>query len=367
MRKSNTERWQADKPALEQTIGLDLGDRESRYCALEASGEIAREGRVMTQRDALLKRFGCCPGCRIAIEAGTHSAWVARLLESLGHEVLVANSRRIPLITAHSAKSDQLDARTLARLARVSPELLAPIQHRGETAQLHLLSIRTRAALVSMRSKLLNAARGLAKAAGERLPPAKADAAGGTLLDGLPDAVRQALEPLLKQVESVSEQIRNLDEQLARIASTHYAAETIKLQRVKGVGPVIALTFVLTLEKAERFSSSRAVGCYLGLRPKQRQSGQSNPQLGISKEGDNYLRALLVQGAHCILGPHGEDCDLRRWGMKLCGTGGQRARKRAVVAVARKLAALLHRLWISQEPYDPFYNAKRAQRLGVSA
>jgi transposase len=325
------------------------------------------EQEVETRAEALRKRFSALERSRIALEAGTHSAWVARLLEERGHEVIVANPRRIPLLTRYSAKSDELDARTLARLARVDPQLLGPIQHRGERAQIHLLTVRSRAALVEARTKLLSAARGLTKAMGYRLPAAKTDAATPEILSGLPALVQKPLASLLEQVQSISEQIRKLDQQLEEIAATHYAQETAKLQQVKGVGPVIALTFVLTLESAERFCSSRAVGCYLGLRPKQRQSGQSNPQLRISKEGDSYLRSLLVQGAHCILGPHGEDCDLRRWGRKLCERGGKNARKRAVIAVARKLAVLLHRLWVGNEAYDPFYNAKRLKRAAMDA
>jgi len=358
MKKSNSEKRKPGQ-APELTIGLDLGDRSSHYCVLDGKGEILLEGEVETRSEALRKRLGVLDRSRLALEAGTHSGWVERLLKEMGHEVMVANPRRIPLVTAHAAKNDKTDARTLARLARVDAQLLKPIQHRGERAQIHLLTVRSRAALVEVRTKLINAARGLTKAMGYRLPAAKADAVSSAILSGLPEALQAPLASLIQQVQSVNEQIRQLDEQMAEIAATHYGAETAKLQQVKGVGPVIALTLVLTLENAERFSSSRAVGCYLGLRPKQRQSGKSDPQLRISKEGDSYLRSLLVQGAHCILGRHGEDCDLRRWGRRLCERGGKNARKRAVIAVARKLAVLLHRLWVGQQAYDPLYNSKR--------
>lgn len=366
MKKGNTAVGKkGQSPQL--TIGIDLGDRTSRYCVLDQAGAILLEREVETRPEALKKKFSAMDRSRIAIEAGTHSAWVARLLEGCKHEVLVANPRRIPLITASSEKGDKVDARMLARVARMDPELLKPIRHRGEAAQVHLLTVRSRAALVEVRTALVNAVRGLAKTMGHRLPACKTEAITPELLKELPAALQTPLENLVEQVQSVSEQIDKLDQQMAEIAATHYAEETAKLQRVKGVGPVIALTFVLTLESAERFSSSRAVGCYLGLRPKQRQSGKSNPQLRISKEGDSYLRSLLVQGAHCILGPHGEDCDLRRWGLKLCQRGGKNARKRAVIAVARKLAVLLHRLWVSKEAYDPLYNAKRLRTAELGA
>lgn len=338
------------------TIGMDLGDKSSRYCLLEAAGEVVQEGRVSTTKKALGQVFGLLPRCRIAIEVGTHSPWVSRLLKSWGHEVIVANARQLKLISQSSRKDDRLDAQTLARLARVDPQLLRPIQHRSEKAQGHLLVIRVRAALVEARSSLVNTARGLAKATGERLPKCDTDQMGVERMEGLPAALRQALEPLLKEVESLTEKIQACDGKVEQIARREYP-ETELLRQVSGVGTLIALTFVLTLEDRERFQRSRDVGCYVGLRPKRRESGESQLQLRITKEGDVYLRKLLVQGAHYILGYRGPDTDLRRWGLKLAERGGQNAKKRAIVAVARKLAILLHRLWVSGEVYEPLRNS----------
>ena len=338
------------------TIGLDLGDKSSRYCLLEADGEVLQEGSVSTTKKAMGRVFGLLPHCRMALEVGTHSPWVSRLLKSMGHEVIVANARQVKLISQSSRKDDRLDAETLARLARVDPQLLRPIQHRSEKAQGHLLVIRVRAALVEARSSLVNAARGLAKAIGERLPKCDTDQMGVERLEGLPAAVGQALEPLLQEVASLTAQIHECDRKIEQIARSEYP-ETQVLQQVSGVGTLIALTFQLTLEDRERFQRSRDVGCYVGLRPKRRESGESQPQLRITKEGDIYLRKLLVQGAHYILGPRGPDTDLRRWGRKLAERGGPNAKKRAIVAVARKLAILLHRLWVSGEVYEPLRNS----------
>ena len=346
----------AAKAGRSITIGMDLGDRSSRYCLLEAAGEVVQEGRVSTTKKALGQVFGVMPRCRIAIEVGTHSPWVSRLLKSLGHEVIVANARQVKLISHSSRKDDRLDAETLARLARVDPQLLRPIQHRSEKAQGHLLVIRVRAALVEARSSLVNAARGLAKATGERLPRCDTDQMGVERLEGLPAAVRQALEPLLQEVEALTAQIQASDGKIEQIARSEYP-ETELLRQVSGVGTLIALTFLLTLEDRERFQRSRDVGCYVGLRPKRRESGESQPQLRITKEGDVYLRKLLVQGAHYILGYRGPDTDLRRWGLQLAERGGPNAKKRAIVAVARKLAILLHRLWVSGEVYEPLRNS----------
>lgn len=338
------------------TIGLDLGDRSSRYCALDENGEVLLERSVLTTKKAMAQVFGALARCRIALEVGTHSPWVSRLLNELGHEVIVANARQLKLITQSSRKDDKLDARTLARLGRVDPQLLRPIQHRREETQLHLTAIRTRAALVDARTALVNAVRGLAKAFGERLPACDADQVHRESMRGhLPATLEAELQPLLRQIALLTEEIQRSNQRIEQIAKQYPEMEL--LCQVHGVGLLIALTFVLTIEDPVRFSKSRDVGCYLGLRPKRRDSGESQPQLSISKEGDRYLRKLLVQGAHCILKPQAPDTDLKRWGLKLAGRGGKRPRQRALVAVARKLAVLLHRLWVSGEVYQPLRQA----------
>jgi transposase len=364
--KKNTIRPQSSKrqPGREAellTIGIDLGDQSSRYCVLNQSGEVVAEGSVATTRTAmgqLLCRLG---RCRIAMEVGTHSPWVSRLMSGLGHEVIVANARQVQLISASSRKNDRVDARTLARLARVDPELLRPIRHRSEQAQQDRMVIRVRAALVEARTSLVNAARGLAKTMGERLPSCDADHVGVQKLEGLPERLRQVLKPLVEQVEELTARIQRSDKTIEQIARKAYP-ETKLLQQVNGVGTLIALTFVLTLEDKQRFSKSRDVGCYVGLRPRQSESGQSQPQLRITKEGDIYLRKLLVQGAHGILRQGAPDTDLQRWGRKLAERGGKNGKKRAVVAVARKLAILLHRLWVDGEVYEPLRNAAARER-----
>jgi len=339
------------------TIGMDLGDRSSRWCALDAAGEIAGEGGVATTRRGMQQRFAARKRCRIAIEVGTHSPWVSRLLKSLGHEVIVANARQVKLISQSSRKDDRMDAQTLARLARMDPKLLKPVQDRSEQAQRDLMRIRVRAALVEARTQLINAARGLAKATGERLPGCDARQMDGERMENLPAELQQVLKPLLDQIEQLTEGIAKCDRELEQMAQVKYP-ETALLRQVKGVGVLIALTYVLTLEDKERFPKSRDAASYVGLRPRRSQSGERNPQLGISKEGDRYLRALLVQGAHIILGRRSPDTDLKRWGLKLAERGGANAKKRAIVAVARKLAVLLHRLWVSGEVYEPLRNSR---------
>jgi transposase len=337
---------------VKQVVGVDLGDKSSRYCVLDSEGNVQSERSAATTRQGFSQAFAKMPRSRIALEVGTHSPWVSRLLQSLGHEVIVANARRVRIISESSRKDDRMDAQLLARLARVDPALLYPIRHRGERVQEHLAMIKARAEMVDGRTALVNTARGLTKSFGERIGKCDADQMRVEKIENLPAGVRSALQPLLVVVEAMTEQIRGYDKELAEIARKEYP-ETALLEQISGVGLLIALTFILTLDDARRFRHSRDVGCYLGLRPKRRESGESQPQLGITKEGDVYLRRLLVQGAHYILSARGPDTDLKRWGLKLAGSGDKRAKKRAVVAVARKLAVLLHHLWVSGEEYQP--------------
>jgi transposase len=340
------------------TIGLDLGDRNSWYCVLDEAGQVQLEQRVRTSAKALQEVFGEMPCSRVALETGTHSPWISRLLQELGHEVIVANAPKVRLIGESRKKDDRLDAQMLARLARIDPELLYPVKHRSAKAQAHLAVIRARAALVRARTGLVNTARGLAKSYGECLRSCNVRNLDPEKAEGLSPEL-QRLEPLLSAIENVGERIAEYNQQIGALAQESYPQAAL-LKQIKGVGTLIALTFLLTLEDPHRFGKSRDVGGYLGLQPGRRKSGQSEPQMHISKEGDPYLRTLLVQGAQHILGPFGVDCDLRRWGLRLAERGGKSAKKRAIVATARKLAVLLHHLWVSGEVYEPLHNSSRA-------
>ena len=345
-------------PEQKLTIGLDLGDRSSWYCVMDDAGEVLLEQRLGTTPKAMREVFGGMPRSRIALETGMHSPWVSRLLSELGHEVIVAHARNVRLIGESRKKDDRLDARTLARLVRIDPQLLAPVKHRSAQAQADLMAIRARAGLVRTRTSLINTARGVTKSYGERLRGCNPRNMNPAKVQELSPELQAALGPLLGAIESLSERIVEYNERIEQIAKQSYP-EVGRLKQVKGVGTLIALTYVLTLEDAHRFGKSRDVGCYVGLQPGRRNSGQSEPQLHISKEGDRYLRTLLVQGAHHILGPFGADSDLRRWGLKLAERGGKNGKKRAVIAVARKLAVLLHRLWVSGEAYEPLRNQRQ--------
>src|SRR5215216_3695266 len=343
------------------TAGLDLGDKYSYLCLIDTlSAEVVGEGRMHTTPEALRRRFCSERPLRIAIEAGTHSPWVSRLLKECAHEVLVANARKLRLIYANRRKTDEVDAENLARLARLDPKLLYSLNHRGEDPQAHLAIIRSREALVGSRTQLVNHVRGAVKTFGARLPKCPARSFHKKAAAHIPEALRPALGPILEQIASLRERIRDYDRQLQTISKEHYP-ETELLRQVEGVGELTALTFVLTLEDPYRFAKSRSVGAYLGLVTARDQLGDRDPQRHISKEGDEMLRKLLVGSANYILGPFGSDSDLRRHGEKIASRGAPNAKKRAVVAVARKLCVLLHRLWVTAEVYEPLYNTHRRQ------
>jgi transposase len=343
------------------TAGLDLGDKYSYLCLIDQQGgEVIEEGRLRTSPETFRRRFASEQPLRIAIEAGTHSPWVSRVLEGCGHEVLVANARKLRLIYANKRKTDEIDAENLARLARLDPKLLYPLRHRGENSQAHMAIIRSRQALVGSRTQLVNHVRGAVKSFGHRLPKCPARSFHNKAPEHIPEALRPALGPILEQIGSLTERIREYERQLEAISKEHYP-ETDLLRQVEGIGVLTALTFVLTLEDPYRFEKSRVVGAYLGLVPARDQSGERDPQKRISKEGDEMLRRLMVGSAHYILGPFGSDSDLRRHGEKIAARGGKNAKKRAAVAVARKLSVLLHRLWVSGEVYDPLYDVHRRQ------
>ena len=346
-----------DGNSWDETIGLDLSDKTGLFVVIDAAGAVVQEGKVMLTRTGVAGVFGARQPCRIAIEVGTHSPWLSRELERLGYEVIVANARQVGLIARGRKKTDRVDAETLARAARFDPRLLKPIRHRGEQAQADLAMLRARKALLQSRTRLVVSARGMVKAVGGRLPKCSADYFVAKVRDHLPQLLRPALEPMLVAIASLTEQIKGMTRDLKRLAEQRYP-ETQLLTQVHGVGLICSLTYVLTLEEPARFSRSRQVGAYLGLTARQHESGEQKPQLHITKSGDVYLRSVLVQSAQHILGPFGRDSDLRRWGLRLAGQGSKMRKNKAVIAVARKLAVLLHRLWLTGEVYEPLRQAR---------
>ena len=341
-----------------ETIGCDLGDKESELCILSADGRLERPEPIKTTRRAFTKFFAR-PCAHVVIEVGTHSRWVSEVLKKLGHKVTVANPRRVKLISQSTLKRDKKDAEWLARLGRADEELLAPVHHRGSEAQADLAVAKARDALVRTRTKLVNHARGMVKSFGERLPSCTAESFHRKARPFVPVALVPALDPVFQLLMQLEQQIDVYDDQIKRLAEKH--PDVAVIAQPKGVGTLTALVFLLTLEDKTRFKSSRTVGAFIGFNPKRDQSGDCDKQLGITKTGDAFMRRLAVGSANYILGPFGQDCELRRWGLELAKRGGRNAKKRATVAVARKLVVLMHRLWVTGEAYEPLgYNAHKS-------
>ena len=342
------------------TVGLDLGDKVSRTCGVNAAGDQVFSDAVVTTPKGIEAYFSRLDKCRIVLEAGTHSPWVSRVLTGLGHETIVANSSLVYGSRRRKKRNDRMDAEFLARQGRADVKLLHPITHRSEAAQQHLEMIRARDQLVRARTKLINHVRGAVKSIGSRIRRCSAEAFARRAEDETPNEIRPAVQPLLEVIADLTRRINAFDQQINRVVDECYP-EAKRLQQPKGVGALTALSFVLLVEDPKRFKQSRDVGAYFGLVPKLDESGNSQPQLRITKAGDVLGRRLLVSAAQYILGPFGPECDLRRHGEAIARRGGKNAKKRAAVAVARKLAVLMHRLWVSEASYDPHWVMNKKQ------
>jgi transposase len=346
-------------------MGMDVGDRFHEICVLDAEGAVVERKRLANKQEDMHAYFSQCPPCRIALEAGTHSGWISRLLETLKYTVVVAQPRAVRAIWSRDRKNDVSDAEMLARLLRADAKLLSPIKLRSEKTQIDLLMIKARDGLVQTRTKLINQVRGLGKSLGHRFPASDAHTFATKARHELPENMKEALESLLEVIEELSKRIRVYDKQIEQTARKDYS-ETLRLRSVPGVGSLTALAYVLTVDDPERFKRSRDVGPYLGLVPRQDQSGGIDKQLHITKAGDRYLRRLLVGSAQYILGRYGQDCPLRTFGLRLAARGGKNAKKRAVVALARKLAVLLHKLWVSGKPFDVNYGKTSLETVNAA-
>ena len=345
---------------ITRVVGMDVSDRYSHLCVLGLDGEVEEESKVPTTPHGLRRRFSEMDRVRVALEVGTHSPWMGRLLEELGHEVILANPRKVRIISQSNDKSDRVDAEMLARLARSDPKLLCPVQIRSEERHAGLVVIRSRRILVETRTKLINHVRGVCKSLGVRLPKCTTACFHRRVVSFIPGDMLPSLEPVLRQLDGIEGSIRDCDLRIKEMASEIDGVEI--LTSVAGVGALTAVTYVLTLGDPSRFRRSREVGSYVGLRPKRGQSGDVDKQLRVTRAGDKYLRSLLVGSAQYILGPFGPDSALRRWGLGLAERGGKAAKKRAVVAVARKLSVIMHSMWIRGEMYQAFPESKTEEK-----
>lgn len=331
--------------------GIDLHQKTTQICRVEESGEVRETASVRTSRACLREYFGSKERMRVVLEAGGSSPWVSRLLEELGHEVIVCSPRRVRLIAESTLKNDEVDAEVLARLVRLDPGFLKPIRHRCEEAQLLRSRLKIRRALVNARTSWINTIRGLLRSFGYRVPggTAKSFTRRATRLE-LPEELRVAITPLLVQLDLVSQELARCDKDLAAMAATMPVVR--QLREIPGVGVIVALYFVLTVDDSNRFRNSRDLGAYFGLRPQIRASGAVSRYGRITREGDPEMRRLLVQAAQSVFRTKA-DSELKRWAVRLAA---RRGKAKAAVAVARKLAALMHHLWVTGKRFESFPN-----------
>ena len=301
-------------------VGIDVSDTTSVVRVMNEAGAVVRRRQIRNTERAFSAEFEGRSGMRVALEAGTQSMWMERVLRSYGHEVFVANPRQLQLISKNVHKSDDNDAEVLARLVRVDPALLRPIRHRSEDAHRELLLVRARRVAVRVRTELVNSVRGMVKSLGVRLPKCTTKSFEDRVFETLEPDLRETLAPLLELVGDASKVIAEYDKAVAELGAQIPAVQ--RMQTIPGVGPLTAFAFYYSIDDPTRFQKARDVGAYLGLTPRRSQSGTRDPQLGITKVGDPYLRALLGQCAHRLLGPLTKTPSaLRDFGLRKAGEG----------------------------------------------
>jgi len=341
------------------TIGMDLGDVSHEICVLNAAGEIVYKATILNKRKALTELAESYPGSTVIMEAGTHSPWVSRHLKKHGVRVLVANPRKVRAIFQNDNKTDEHDAEILARIGRFDPKMLYPISHNSEECQRALSKLKCRYSLVSNRTSLVNTTRGLLKSQGVILQKGwSTDCFARKAREHLEKEDLKMVNHLLDTIASISIQIDCLDKEVKAMIEQDYP-EAQRLQEIPGIGPITALAFILILEDHGRFKKARDVGPFLGLTPRRDQSGNSDKPLRISKAGNKMLRCLLVNCAQYTLGCFGPPSEIRIAGERIAHGDGKIAKKKAVVAVARKLAILMLALWKNPAAaYQPFPSIK---------
>lgn len=328
-------------------IGIDLHDEYSQICVMTLQREIVMEARIPTTRGAYRSFFAARTPSVVVMEAGPHATWVRELLRELGHEVVVCHPRRVRLIAESRNKNDQVDAELITRLSLSDLDLLRPIQQRTTETLADRSLIRARATLVDTQTRLKTTLRGLVKPFGVRLGGGNSrmleDLAGAAL----PPQVRLSTDCLLATLATVAAQLRELDDQIDQLNAKYEVTENFRT--IPGVGPLVAITYTLAINNPDQFKRGD-IGPFVGLTPANRSSaGKKLPPSDRGRPGDRYLRDLLVQSAWSLMNSRSES-DLAKWGRSLKERIGG---KKAAVAVARKIAELMHHLWICNERFVP--------------
>lgn len=343
-------------------VGFDVSEKTIEtfaVCGIETSKSSCKIENAPQAIKKFLRMFKTPDQVCIVMETGTHSLWMSQLISSLGFEVVVAHARDLALIYGSDQKNDRLDAEKLARLAQADRKLLHPIKHMTLERQIDLTIVKARDLVVRQRTQLINTIRGLLRTSGHKLIEAEYTCVAiKKCCQALPEEIRPAIAPLLQQICYLDLAIKDYDRQVKKLCKKY--PETLLLQQISGIGPITSIAFVLIVGDPNRFENPARLCAYLGVVPRQDQSGNTDKQLGITKKGNKLMRNLLVQAAHYILGPFGQDCDLRAYGMRIQSRGGKIARKKSYVAVARKLVMVMIRLWqYPDQKYDPNFKKNR--------
>ena len=348
-------------------LGMDVSEKSIELFALSADNKTESKGKLVNNPakvKAFLVALKNTSRLTVALETGTHSPWLSKMLEEHGCKVFVGHARKLRAIWGDDKKCDQRDAEMLARIARMDPKLLHPIKHVSQEVRAEQAVIKARDVLVKNSTMLINHLRGTLRSFGISTSEIPTTSIHSKIMTLVPKELRPALEGVVKQLKELRTEIKEYDKKLTKLCKKH--KETKILQQLNGVGPVTALAFALIIADPRRFSSAGRVGSYLGLTPKRDQSGDVDKQLGITKSGNGMLRSHLVKAANYIMGPFGIDCELRRYGERIAAKGGKIARRKAKVALARKLAITMWRLWIDEAEYDPFYKEHQRQKKKAS-
>ena len=359
------------------TIGLDLGNTFTKAVGLDARGNVVLREDLHNDAETLKAFFEAHPGATVGMETGTHCRWIAALAASCGCDAVIGNARKLRLISESSRKNDWNDAESIARLCRFDRKLFHPVTLRdGEHHRLYQL-LRQRDALVSMRTALVNQLRGFAKAGGTMLP--RRDARSFlSLRDSMPPEFLRDFKPLLKALEDLARRIAAAEAILGQFVRRHFRKMDERLQTVPGVGPVASAAFIALVPDPGRFKSAREAGPYFGLVPKQDQSGDGHRPCRITHEGSPFMRKTLVNAANALLKKSARDTALKRFGERLSRRGqGKVARRKAKVALARKLAVTMLAMMRRGEDYrdapapepaapDAHRGAKRLKRISAT-
>lgn len=345
-------------------VGFDVSEKTIEIFAVYGTETSNGSCKIDNNHDAIKKflaTFNDPSRVCVVMETGTHSLWMSELIKGLGFEVIVAHARDLALIYRSDKKNDQLDAEKLARLAQADRKLLHPVKHMTMERQTDLTVLKARDLVVRQKTQLINTIRGLLRAAGYKL--IEEDYTTKTIktcCSALPEHMKPVITPLLQQICYLDLAIKEYDRQVRKLCKKYPATKI--LQQITGVGEVTSLAFVLIVGDPNRFENAARLCAYLGVVPKQDQSGNTDKQLGITKKGNKLGRKLLVQAAHYILGPFGPDCELRSYGLRVQSRGGKIAKKKSYIAVARKLVTVMLALWKNPEiAYDP--NFKKTKKV----